>query len=139
MPQSLVKILVHMVFSRKGRIRIIPPEIEPRLYGYISKIIRNNGGRMIIAGGDADHSHILSSIGRINISELIGDIKRDSSAWIKHQDRRFEKFYWQRGYGAFSIGQSQVPQFPDTFAIRRSIIRPRAIKMSFANFVESMR
>lgn len=109
MPQSLVKILVHMVFSTKDRIRIIPPEFEPRLYGYISNIIRNNGGRMIIAGGDADHSHILSSIGRINISELIGDIKRDSSAWIKDQDRHFEKFYWQRGYGAFSIGQSQVP------------------------------
>lgn len=109
MPQSLVKILVHMVFSTKDRIRMIPPEIEPVLYGFISGIITNNGGRMIIAGGDADHSHVLASIGRIDISELIGDIKRDSSSWIKKQDQRFRKFYWQRGYGAFSIGQSQVP------------------------------
>lgn len=109
MPQSLVKILVHIVFSTKDRIRMIPPDFEARLYGYISKIINNNGGRMIIAGGDADHSHILASIGRIDISELIGDIKRDTSSWIKKQDTRFDKFYWQRGYGAFSIGQSQVP------------------------------
>ncbi len=64
---------------------------------------------MIIAGGDADHIHLLSSIGRIGIAELVGDIKRESSSWMKIQDRRFEKFYWQRGYGAFSIGQSQVP------------------------------
>ena len=109
MPQSLVKILVHIVFSTKERQRTITPQIEPPLYGYISGIITNNGGRMIIAGGDADHIHILSSIGRIGIAELVGDIKRESSSWIKIQDRRFEKFYWQRGYGAFSIGQSQVP------------------------------
>jgi REP element-mobilizing transposase RayT len=109
MPQSLVKILVHIVFSTKERQRTITPQIEPQLYGYISGIITNNGGRMIIAGGDADHIHILSSIGRIGIAELVGDIKRESSSWIKIQDLRFEKFYWQRGYGAFSIGQSQVP------------------------------
>jgi REP element-mobilizing transposase RayT len=109
MPQSLVKILVHIVFSTKERQRIITPQIEPQLYGYISGIITNNGGRMIIAGGDADHIHILSSIGRISIAELVGDIKRESSSWIKMRDKRFEKFYWQRGYGAFSIGQSQVP------------------------------
>ena len=109
MPQSLVKILVHMVWSTKNRERLITPDFEPQLYGYISGIITNNRGRMIIAGGDADHIHLLASIGRIDISELIGDIKRDSSGWIKQQDPRYAQFYWQRGYGAFSIGQSQVP------------------------------
>ncbi len=89
---------------------MITPEIEPQLFGYISGIITNNKGRMIIAGGAWDHIHILASIGRIDIGDLIGDIKRDSSSWIKKQDRQFAKFYWQRGYGAFSIGQSQVPE-----------------------------
>ena len=108
MPQSLVKILVHMVWSTKDRVRIIPPDFEPQLFGYISGIITNNSGRMISAGGEADHIHLLASIGRIDIGELIGDIKRDSSKWLKKQDQRFSRFYWQRGYGAFSIGQSQV-------------------------------
>jgi putative transposase len=108
-PQSLVKILVHMVWSTKDRLRIIPPDFEPQLYGYVGGIIRNNGGRMIAAGGDTDHIHLLASIGRIDVAELTGDIKRDSSAWIKKQDQQFDRFYWQRGYGAFSIGQSQVP------------------------------
>ena len=108
MPQSLVKMLVHVVFSTKDRVKIITPEIEPLLFGYIGGIIRNNGARMIIAGGIADHIHLLVSLGRIDVGELIGDIKRDSSRWIKKQDRRFARFYWQRGYGAFSIGQSQV-------------------------------
>ena len=109
MPQSLVKILVQVVFSTKDRVKMIPIDFEPRLYGYISGIIENNGGRLIIAGGDADHIHLLVSIGRIDVGELVGDIKRDSSSWIKKQDGRFAKFYWQRGYGAFSIGQSQIP------------------------------
>ncbi len=107
MPQSLINILVHIVFSTKDRRLLIPTEIEPQLYAYISGIIKNNKGRMIIAGGMADHIHILVSIGRIDISELIGDIKRESSKWMK--ENGVKDFYWQRGYGAFSIGQSQVP------------------------------
>lgn len=107
MPQSLIKILVHMVWSTKDRVRLIPLEIEPRLFGYISSIIKNNGGRLVLAGGDADHIHILVSLGRIDISELIGDIKRETSKWMKVNG--VVNFYWQRGYGAFSIGQSQVP------------------------------
>lgn len=108
MPQSLVKMLAHIVFSTKDRVKIITPEIEPLLFGYIGGIIRNNAAQLIIAGGTADHIHLLISLGRIDVGELIGDIKRDSSRWIKKQDVRFARFYWQRGYGAFSIGQSQV-------------------------------
>ena len=63
---------------------------------------------MIIAGGIADHIHLLVSLGRIDISELIGDIKRESSKWMK--ENGVSGFYWQRGYGAFSIGQSQVAE-----------------------------
>ena len=108
MPQSLVKIIVHIVFSTKDRRDLITPEIELRLFAYIRGIIENNGGRMLIAGGMPNHIHILSSVGRIDIGDLVGDIKRDSSLWIKKQGPEFSQFFWQRGYGAFSIGQSQV-------------------------------
>jgi REP element-mobilizing transposase RayT len=107
MPQSLVKILVHVVFSTKNRADLILPEIENDLYGYIHGIVENNGAKLIIANGTANHSHLLVSLGRNDISVLIGDIKRDSSSWIKK--RGVHNFYWQKGYGAFSIGQSQVP------------------------------
>ena len=109
MAQSLVKLLVHVVFSTKDRVDLITSEIEPQLFGYIRGIIENNGGRMIIAGGAANHIHILISLGKNEIGALIGDIKRSSSGWIKKENSKFSKFYWQRGYGAFSIGQSQVP------------------------------
>ena len=85
---------------------MIPADLEPRLFAYISAIIANKNGRMIIAGCDADHIHILVSIGRMDLSKLIGDVKRETSKWMKENGVR--EFYWQRGYGAFSIGQSQV-------------------------------
>jgi putative transposase len=108
MPQSLVKILVHVVFSTKNRADLITPNVEHRLFSYIHGIIENNKSKLIIAGGTMNHIHLLISLARtMDISKLVGDIKRDSSLWMKqHQNG----FYWQEGYGAFSIGQSQVPR-----------------------------
>jgi putative transposase len=109
MPQSLVKILVHIVFSTKNRADLILPKIENDLYSYINGIVENNKSKLILANGTTNHVHLLVSLGKtIDISELVGDIKRDSSKWVKEKSRHFENFYWQEGYGAFSIGQSQI-------------------------------
>ena len=108
MPQSLVKILVHVVFSTKNRAKPIDPAIEDSLYGYIHGIIENSKSKLILANGTWDHIHMLISLGRtIDVSKLIGVIKRESSVWMNDYGER--RFYWQEGYGAFSIGQSQVP------------------------------
>ena len=78
------------------------------LFSYIHGIVENNKSKLIIANGTMNHIHLLISLGRtMGISELIGDIKRGSSVWIKTQGD-YRNFYWQEGYGAFSIGQSQV-------------------------------
>jgi REP element-mobilizing transposase RayT len=108
MPQSLVKILVHVVFSTKNRVKLIDPAIEDSLYGYIHGIIENSRSKLILANGTCDHIHMLISLGRtMDVSKLIGVIKRESSVWMK--DHGESRFYWQDGYGAFSIGQSQIP------------------------------
>lgn len=108
MPQSLVKVLIHVVFSTKNRADLIVPETEVGLFAYIHGIVENNKSKLIIANGTMNHIHLLISLGRaIGISELIGDIKRGSSLWIKTQGD-YRNFYWQEGFGAFSIGQSQV-------------------------------
>jgi REP-associated tyrosine transposase len=109
MPQSLVKILVHIVFSTKNRADLITQEIENDLFAYMHGIVEKNHSRLILANGTANHVHLLISLGKkVYISELVGDIKRDSSKWVKTKDARFRDFHWQEGYGAFSIGQSQV-------------------------------
>ncbi len=108
MPQSLSKIFIHIVFSTKNRADLIAPEIEDELFKYFHCIIENNGAKLIITNGTANHVHLLISFSKkIDIPELVGDIKRDSSKWIK-REKSINDFYWQKGYGAFSIGQKQV-------------------------------
>jgi len=107
MPQSLVKVLVHIVFSTKNRADLILPDAEGALYSYISGIVEGNKARLIIGNGTTNHSHFLVSLGKNDVSALIGDMKRDSSFWAKKNG--IPNLYWQNGYGAFSIGQSQVP------------------------------
>jgi len=62
MPQSLFKMLAHIVFSTKHRTDLIVPEIENDLFGYMHGIVENNGSKLIIAGGTANHVHLLVSL-----------------------------------------------------------------------------
>src|SRR4051812_31225714 len=108
MPQSLVKLLVHIVFSTKNRRNLIPPNVEDRLFSYIHGIVQSNSSKLLIANGTSNHIHLLLSLGKtMDVSHLVGDIKRDSSKWIK-QNGGPADFFWQEGYGAFSVSQSQV-------------------------------
>lgn len=109
MPQSLASILIHVIFSTKHREDLISPEIEVELYAYIGGILSNKQSKLIAAGGTANHLHLLISMNKnAALSALIGDIKRNSSRWIKTKNVKFLKFEWQDGYGAFSIGQSNI-------------------------------
>jgi len=108
MSQSLFKILIHVIFSTKDRADLITPDIEGDLFGYIHGIVEKNKSKLILINGTTNHVHLLISLGKLfDVPELVGDIKRSSSRWIKTKGAT--DFYWQRGYGVFSIGQSQVP------------------------------
>jgi putative transposase len=136
MPQSIYKMLVHIVFSTKNREDLIHHEIENRLFGYIHGIVENNNAKLIIANGTSNHIHLLISLPKkIDISELIGDIKRDSSSWIKQQDSQFSNFYWQRGYGAFSVGQTEIEIVKNYIAKQKEHHQKKDFKSEFRGFL----
>lgn len=109
MPQSLSSILVHLVFSTKLREPLITPPIETDLQKYMASIFRALNSPSLAIDGTEDHVHILFSLGRvIKIADLVEEVKTESSKWIKTKGREFKNFHWQRGYGAFSIGQSNI-------------------------------
>jgi len=109
MPQSLSSILIHLIFSTKNREPFITPAVETELHPYMAKIFRELKSPSLAINGTADHVHILFSLGRvIAIADLLEEIKTETSKWIKTKGPEFGNFHWQRGYGAFSIGQSQV-------------------------------
>ena len=111
MPQSLSSVLVHLVFSTKNREPFIAPAIETELHPYMATIFREHNSLSLIIDGTPDHIHALFALGRaIAIADLVEEVKTGSSKWLKTKGREFRNFHWQRGYGAFSIGQSNVAE-----------------------------
>lgn len=109
MAQTLTSLYVHVIFSTKNRTNLILPEIEKELFAYIGGILNNNESKLLSANGTQNHIHLLISISKnIGLSKVIGDIKRDSSKWLKTKHRDLQSFKWQDGYGAFSVGYTQI-------------------------------
>src|SRR5437867_2387276 len=109
MPQSLSQVLIHIVFSTKDRHPWLDPDVRPRMHAYLATVCRDCRCEAYRVGGVADHVHIAARLARtISQSELLEKIKKTSSAWIKTQGTDYEHFFWQGGYGAFSIGFSQI-------------------------------
>lgn len=111
MPQSLSNILLHIVFSTKQRLSLIPVEIKETLHAYIGGIGNNQGCPVQRVGGTQDHVHIALSLSRtLTVAKLIEEIKTGSSKWLKKQEGVQNHFAWQNGYGVFSVGQLDLPK-----------------------------
>lgn len=109
MAQSLSKILLHLVFSTKDRRQSIPAELRGELHAYLAEACRALGCDAFRVGGTRDHVHIACSLPRtMSVAKLLEEIKKTSSAWMKARDPRCRDFAWQAGYGAFSLGHSQL-------------------------------
>ena len=109
MPQSLSRILIHVVFSTKNREPSLSSAVRPALFGYLASVGRDIGCEVFRVGGVADHVHLLCRLGRsISLSDLVKELKRTSSLWIKTKSADLEDFHWQTGYGAFSISPGHV-------------------------------
>ena len=109
MAQSLANILIHLIFSTKGRRSLITEDIRDELRAYLVGILCNQDSPPIRINCVADHAHVLFSLSRKHaISTIVEQLKAGSSKWIKTKGSRFGRFYWQNGYGAFSVSPSNV-------------------------------
>ncbi len=109
MPQSLVHNYMHITFSTKYRYPFIDKNISEELYSYLGGICKNLECNPIIIGGHKDHIHILCLLSRkIALMKLIEEMKSHSSKWIKTKNIKYQNFYWQRGYGGFSVNPTEI-------------------------------
>lgn len=105
MPQSLSFVLIHLVFSTKGRAPLLDTKIRPALHGYLATVARNRDCECYRVGGVADHVHLAIVLSRtIAVASLVEELKTSSTKWLKTQSPALESFAWQRGYVAFSVG-----------------------------------
>jgi REP element-mobilizing transposase RayT len=109
MGQSLVKNYIHIVFSTKHRINIIDDIIDNELHRYLGGICNNLECQVIKVGGYTDHVHVLCMLSKkISLVKLLGELKSHSSKWVKTLGPKYHNFYWQDGYGAFSVNPADV-------------------------------
>jgi len=109
MPQSLSYLLTHIIFSTKDRAPLLDATVRPALHSYVATVSRNAGCECYRVGGVEDHVHLAVRLSRtVTMAQLIEDLKTASSKWIKTQSPALSAFAWQRGYGAFSVGKSQM-------------------------------
>ena len=114
MPKSLAQIYTHIVFSTKNRSPLIKRRIRNELRLYMSKILQNHDTPVLEIEAVKDHVHILCSLSKNNaLCKIIEEVKKSSSKWIKTKDEINPEFYWQNGYGAFSVSSSQLDDVSD--------------------------
>ena len=109
MSQSLVNNLVHLIYSTKHREPLIPEEFFDDLYAYQAGILKHWDSPAIIVGGIQDHIHALCSLSKNHaLKKIVEEVKKGSSKWMKTDGPKIKNFYWQNGYAAFSVSQSNA-------------------------------
>ena len=110
MPQSLARVVLHLVFSTKNRTPFLrDADLRNRLYAYMAGVLQHRGCEPILINGVEDHIHLLCNLSRtVTMAQLVEEVKKASSIWMKDQGPNYADFFWQGGYAAFSVSQSQV-------------------------------
>ena len=143
MPQSFTNLIYHIVFSTKNRQPLITDDVKPRLYDYIGGTIRGTGGISLAINGMSDHVHVLAKLRPDkSVSDVLRDLKANSSGWMHDVFPELKDFSWQNGYGAFTVSASQIEKVKEYIANQeerhRKIgsFRDEFIKMLRANKIE---
>lgn len=109
MGQSLTKLITHITFSTKNRLPLIDAKVELSLHAYLAEVCNQLECPAIKVGGYVEHVHILCGLSKkIALMDLLEELKKRSSKWIKTQGAAYVDFYWQNGYGAFSVNPAEV-------------------------------
>lgn len=111
MANTYTQIHLHLVFAVKYRAALIHPTWREALYKYITAIIQNRDHKLLIINGMPDHLHMLIGMRPTQaLSDLMQEVKGDSSKWINTQHFVRGQFRWQEGFGAFSYAKQDVPR-----------------------------
>lgn len=138
MANTYSQIYIHLVFAVKGRENAIDKSFKNELYKYICGIVTNKKQKVFSINGVADHIHILVSIGPdYSISNLVKDIKVNSTKWINEKKFVIEKFQWQEGFGAFSVSQSQISKVATYIDNQEEHHKKTTFKQEYIDFLKS--
>ncbi len=136
MPQSFTKLYAHLIFSTRNRKTILDEEIQPRVHAYLATVVRSLDSPYVVVGGVADHVHILFDIGKSHSPvEFVERLKRESSKFVKTLGEKYRGFYWQRGYGMFSVSPTHLANAEQYVRNQQEHHRKKTYQEEFREFL----
>lgn len=135
MAHTAGNLVVHLIFSTKGRRPLITPEIRNDLFAYLGGIVREMHGAALIVNGTADHVHMLVRIRPVHAAaEIARVLKSNSSRWVR--EKFSVQFAWQTGYGVFSVSESNVPTVVRYITAQEEHHRKRTFQEEYVAFLK---
>jgi len=136
MSHTYCSALFHCVFSTSERRAAISPEVRSELWAYLGGIARHHAIKPLAIGGTEDHVHLLLALpAALSVAEAMRTIKSVSSQWM-HEEKGKRLFAWQEGYGAFSVGASQIGATIAYIQRQEEHHRRRDFQQEFLAFLE---
>jgi len=137
MPQSLANLYVHLIFSTKERFSFLSKSVRPDLHAYMATVLANLNSPAVLINSESDHVHILFNMGRtVTLAQVVEDVKKSSSKWLKTQGANFHAFAWQAGYGGFSVSESNVPKVANYIRGQEDHHRVKTFQEEYREFLE---
>jgi len=136
MAGTFTQLYIQYVFAVKGRANLLQKPWRDEVFKYMAGIIKGKNQKSIIVNGVADHVHIFVGLKpSMCISDLVRDIKNNSSNFINEQKFLKGKFEWQEGYGAFSYAQSQIDNVYKYIANQEEHHKKKTFKEEYIDFL----
>jgi REP element-mobilizing transposase RayT len=140
MPQSLARLHIHLIFSTKNRDAFIVDSIRESLHGYMATVLQNLGCAPVLINSVEDHIHLLFDLARtVTVSQVVEDVKKSSSKWIKTEGAMFSTFASQSGYGAFAVSESNLDTVRNYIANQQEHHRKKTFQKEYREFLQRHR
>jgi REP element-mobilizing transposase RayT len=137
MPGTFSQIYVQVVFAVKGRDNQLQKPWRDEVFKYMAGILKAQKQKPIIINGVADHVHLFIGIKpNMSVSELVRDVKNNTSKFINSQNWLVGKFEWQEGYGAFSYSHSHIGNVYKYILNQEEHHRKRTFKEEYMDMLE---
>ncbi len=136
MANTYTQLYIQAVFAVKFRHGLIQPHWREELYRYMTGIVQHNEHKLIAINGMADHVHVFVGLNpKQSISDLLQEVKANSSRWINEKKLTPGRFEWQSGFGAFSYGHSQIDEVVKYIQNQEQHHRKRTFLEEYASFL----
>ena len=140
MSQSFTNLLYHIIFSTKDRRPLIKGDYQIRLYDYIGGIIRKTDGVSLGINGTDDHVHVFAKLRPDRaLSDVLRDLKANASGWMHEVFPEVSDFAWQRGYGAFTVSESNADDVRSYIARQQQHHQRISFRDEFIQFLKANR